>query len=116
MLILQWDGVARSKVESSSPSVILDELSSIGPVSATGAWAVGMHLGGSGVGPALYHTLILHGRACVLWLTRDPDAALAALAPHWPGPRPVGRPAANTQTGGARRRLDRIEETTRGIT
>lgn len=38
-------------------------------------------------------------RACVHWLARDPEAALAALAPHWPGPRPLGRPPANAQDG-----------------
>ncbi|HEY7201858.1 MAG TPA: hypothetical protein VIC57_16680 [Candidatus Dormibacteraeota bacterium] len=31
-------------------------------------------------------------RACLRWLARDPDAALAALASDWPGPRPTGRP------------------------
>jgi len=44
------------------------------------------------------HTIGSYLRACVHWLARDPDAALAALAPHWPGPRPVGRPAANAQS------------------
>jgi hypothetical protein len=31
-------------------------------------------------------------RACLLWLHRDPDRSLAALAEAWPGPRPRGRP------------------------
>lgn len=29
-------------------------------------------------------------RACVAWVLTDPDAALKALAPHWPAPRPTG--------------------------
>lgn len=32
-------------------------------------------------------------RACLAWLHADPDAALAALDPHWPPPRPRGRQA-----------------------
>jgi hypothetical protein len=31
-------------------------------------------------------------RACLRWLASDPDAALTALAGHWPDPRPLGRP------------------------
>jgi hypothetical protein len=31
-------------------------------------------------------------RACIRWLARDPDAALAATADDWPAPRPAGRP------------------------
>lgn len=31
--------------------------------------------------------------ACIRWLARDPDTALAALADDWPGPRPSGAPA-----------------------
>ncbi|MFC0431082.1 hypothetical protein [Kutzneria buriramensis] len=31
-------------------------------------------------------------RACLRWLEHEPDAALAALAPYWPEPRPTGRP------------------------
>jgi len=40
-------------------------------------------------------------RACVRWLARDPDAALAALAGDWPEPRPPGRPAAQSRTPAA---------------
>jgi hypothetical protein len=36
-------------------------------------------------------------RACLRWLNRDPDAALAALAADWPDPRPIGRPRADRQ-------------------
>jgi hypothetical protein len=36
-------------------------------------------------------------RACLRWLNRDPDAALAALAADWPEPRPVGRPRADSR-------------------
>ncbi|MBV9010645.1 MAG: hypothetical protein JO272_01120 [Pseudonocardiales bacterium] len=32
-------------------------------------------------------------RACLRWLECDPDQALATLMPHWPDPRPSGRPA-----------------------
>ena len=39
-------------------------------------------------------------RACLRWLARDPDAALAALAGDWPGPRPTGRPAVDRQLSG----------------
>lgn len=38
------------------------------------------------------HTVGSYLRACMRWLVRDPNAAPAALAPHWPGPRPVGPP------------------------
>lgn len=31
-------------------------------------------------------------RACLRWLASDPDAALAALAAHWPARRQTGRP------------------------
>jgi hypothetical protein len=31
-------------------------------------------------------------RACLRWINRDPDAALATLQPLWPDPRPPGRP------------------------
>jgi hypothetical protein len=31
-------------------------------------------------------------RACLRFIASDPDAALAALAPHWPEPRLTGRP------------------------
>jgi hypothetical protein len=31
--------------------------------------------------------------ACIRWLARDPDTALAALADDWPGPRPSGAAA-----------------------
>lgn len=31
-------------------------------------------------------------RACLRWLEHDPEVALATLAPHWPGPRRMGRP------------------------
>lgn len=31
-------------------------------------------------------------RACLRWLEHEPDVALATLAPHWPGPRRMGRP------------------------
>ena len=31
-------------------------------------------------------------RACIRWLARDPDAALAATADDWPAPRAPGRP------------------------
>jgi hypothetical protein len=37
-------------------------------------------------------------RACLRWLKADPDAALAALAPHWPPPRRYGRPHAPHRT------------------
>jgi len=30
--------------------------------------------------------------ACIRWLARDPDAALAATADDWPAPRPAGCP------------------------
>jgi hypothetical protein len=43
------------------------------------------------------HTIGSYLRACVQWAARDSDAALAALAPHSPSPRPLGRPAANAQ-------------------
>ena len=45
------------------------------------------------------HTIGSYLRACVRWVARDPDAALAALAPHSPCQRPLGRPAANAQPG-----------------
>jgi hypothetical protein len=41
------------------------------------------------------HTVGAYLRACLRWLARDPDAALAALAADWPGPRPNGRPASD---------------------
>jgi hypothetical protein len=31
-------------------------------------------------------------RACLRWLDHEPDVALDTLAPHWPGPRRIGRP------------------------
>lgn len=32
-------------------------------------------------------------RACLRWLGTDPTGAMTVLRPHWPTPRPVGRPA-----------------------
>jgi hypothetical protein len=43
------------------------------------------------------HTVGAYLRACLRWLARDPDAALAALSADWPGPRPMGRPAGDRQ-------------------
>jgi len=40
-------------------------------------------------------------RACLRWLARDPDAALAALAGSWPDPRPAGRPPRTTTAAAA---------------
>ncbi|PXY16543.1 hypothetical protein [Prauserella muralis] len=31
-------------------------------------------------------------RACLRWLEQAPDEALATVGPHWPPPRPRGRP------------------------
>lgn len=39
------------------------------------------------------HTVGAYLRACLRWLARDPDAALAVLSADWPGPRPRGRPS-----------------------
>ena len=48
--------------------------------------AASEHLEGRG------QTVGAYLRACLHWLARDPDAALAATAGHWPEPRPAGRP------------------------
>ncbi len=40
--------------------------------------------------------------ACIRWLARDPDAALAATADDWPAPRPAGRPPSRERHSPAR--------------
>ncbi len=45
------------------------------------------------------HTVGTYLRACLRWVGRDPDAALAAVAACWPGPRPTGRPPRDGQPG-----------------
>lgn len=43
-------------------------------------------------------TMSSYLRACLRWLNRDPEAALATLAPFWPQPRPTGRPRGRDHT------------------
>ena len=37
--------------------------------------------------------------ACLAALAADPDGLLAMLAPHWPPPKPRGRPPRRTAPG-----------------
>ena len=40
--------------------------------------------------------------ACLAALAADPDRFLATLAPHWPAPKPRGRPPRRMAPGGSR--------------
>ena len=52
------------------------------------------------------HTVGTYLRACLRWAGRDPDAALAAVAACWPGPRPAGRPRRDSQPGATQARAE----------
>lgn len=41
------------------------------------------------------HTVGVYLRACLRWLARDPDVALATLAADWPSQRTYGRPSSS---------------------